>query len=76
MDVDCPLIRASQEMSTVTTVISTAMCKDQTTGAVYLSMVTTSMGLMNLKAPSAVVGHQGLTIEELMEEDLAEGHLK
>ena len=42
-------------------------------GAVYLSMVTTSLGLMNLEAPSVAVGHQGLTLEELKEEDLAEG---
>ena len=45
-------------------------------GAIYLSTVTTSIGLMNVEASSAAVGHQGLTIEELTEEDLAEGHLK
>ena len=48
------------------TVTSTAMCQDQTMGAIYLSTVTTPMGLMNLEAPSVVVGHWGVTIEELM----------
>ena len=79
MEVDCPLTRASQELSAesaVTAVFSTTMWQDQTTGAIYLSTVTTSMGLMNLEAPSVAVGHQGSTIEELMEEDLVEGHLK
>ena len=79
MEVDCPLTRASQELlveSTVATVISTTMCQDQTMGTVYLSMVTTYMGVMNLEVPSAVVGHQGPTIEELMEKDLVEGHPK
>ena len=76
MEVACPLTKASQDLSvgsTVATVTSTTMCQDQTMGTVYLSRVTTSMGLMNLEAPSAMVGHQGLTIEELMEEDLVEG---
>ena len=77
MEVDSPLTGASQELlaePTVATVISTTMCQDQTTGAVYLSMVTTSMGLMNLEAPSVAVGCQVPIIEELTEEDLAEGH--
>ena len=58
------------------TVISTTMCQDQTTGTIYLSMVTTSMGLMNLEAPSVAVGHPGQAIEELTEKDLVEGHPK
>ena len=79
MEVDCPPTKASQKLSvesTVTTVISTTICQDQTMGAIYLSMVTTSMGLMNLEAPSVAVDCWGLTIEELMKEDLAEGCLK
>ena len=32
------------------------------------------MGIMNLEAPSMAVGHQGVTVEELAKEDLAEGH--
>ena len=79
MEVDCPLTKASQDLlvgSTVATVTSSTMCQDQTVGTIYLSTVTTSMGLMNLEAPSAMVGCLGLTIEELMEEDLAEGCLK
>ena len=43
---------------------------------IYLSMVTLSMGLMNLEAPSTTVSCQGPTIEELTEEDLKEGCLK
>ena len=77
MEVDCPPI--SQELSTesaVATVISTTMCQDQTMGAIYLSTVTTSMGLMNLEVPSVAVDCWGRTIEELTEEDLVEGHLK
>ena len=58
---------------TVATMISTTVYQDQTMGAIYLSMVNNSMGLMNLEASSVAVGHQGLTIEELTEEDLAEG---
>ena len=42
-------------------------------GTVYVSIVTTSMGIMNLEAPSMVVGCQGATVEEVAE-DLAEGH--
>ena len=57
----------------VETVISTTMCHDQTTGAVYLSTVTTPMGLMNLEAPSLAADCKGLTLEELKEEDPAEG---
>ena len=79
MEIACPLTGASQGLSAgpaVATVTSTVMCQDQTIGAIYLSTVMTSMGLMNLKAPSVVVGHWGLTIEELMEDDLAESHLK
>ena len=79
MEIDCPLTGVSQELaaeSAVATVISTTMCQDQTTDTIYLSMVTTSMGLMNLEAPSVVVGSQVPTIEELIEEDLAEGLLK
>ena len=64
MEIDCPLTRASQGLlagSAVATVTSTVMCQDQTTGAIYLSTVVTSMGLMNLEAPSVVVGHHKRT---------------
>ena len=79
MEVECPLTGVSQGLLVgfaVATVTSTTMCQDQTIGPIYLSMVTTSMGIMNLEASSAAVSCQGLTIEELMEEDLVEGHLK
>ena len=69
MEVDCPLTEASQDLSvgsTVATVTSTTMCQNQTTGVIYLSTVATSMGLMNLEAPSEMVGHWRPTIEELM----------
>ena len=49
MEVDCPLPGASLGLSagsTVATVTSTTMCQDQTMGTIYLSMMTTSMGLM------------------------------
>ena len=39
-----------------------------------VSMVTAPMEMLNLGVPSEVVGHQGATVEELAEEDLAEGH--
>ena len=76
MEVDGPQTRVSHELlvePTVATVISTTMCQDQTMGIIYLSTVATSMGLMNLEATSAADGYQGLTLEELTEEDLAEG---
>ena len=59
---------------TVATVISTSMWKDQGMGAACVSTVTTSMEIMNLEAPSVVIGCQRTTVEELAEEDLAEGH--
>ena len=79
MEINCPLTTASQDLSSgsaVATVTSTMMCQDQSMGAIYLSKVTTSMGPMNLEAPSVAVGCWGPTIEELMEDDLAESHLK
>ena len=42
-------------------------------GAVYVLTVTASMEIMNLEANSMVISHQGATVEELAEEDLAEG---
>ena len=77
MEVHSPGTEVSQKLlvePTVATVISTTMCQDQTMGAIYLSMVTTSMALMNLEAPSAVVGYQVPTLGELTEKDLVEGH--
>ena len=58
----------------IATMISTSMGRDQRIGAVYVSTMTTLMGIMNLEAHSMVVGHQGATVEELVEEDLVEGH--
>ena len=77
MEIDSPQTRVAQELlvePTVAMVISSTICQDQTTGTVYLSTVTTSMGLMNLEAPSVAVGCQGPTIEELTEEDLMGSH--
>ena len=53
-------------------VIFTSMGRDQIIGAVYVSTVTASMEIMNLEAPMAV-GCWEATVEELIEEDLAEG---
>ena len=38
-----------------------------------VSALTATLEILNLEAPSVVVGHQGATVEELAEEDLAEG---
>ena len=57
----------------IATVISTSMGRDQRMGAVYVLTVNASMKIMNLEAPSMAVSCQGATVEELMEEDLAEG---
>ena len=76
MEVDHPQSGVAQELlvdPAVATVISATMCQDWTMGAIYLSTVTASMGLMNLEAPSVAVGSQWPTIEEWTEEDLAEG---
>ena len=76
MEIDHPQSGVAEELlvePAVATVISTTMCKDGTTGAIYMSTVTASMGLMNLEAPSVVVGCQGPTIGKLTEEGLAEG---
>ena len=76
MEIDCPQSGVAQELlvePAVAMVISNTMCKVQTMVAIYLSTVTASMGLMNLEAPSVVDGGQGSTIEELIEQDLAEG---
>ena len=54
MWINCPLTVASPGLlaeSAVATVTSTGVCQDQTMGAIYLSMVMTSMGLMNLETP-------------------------
>ena len=75
MEIDHPQSGVAQELlvePTVAMVISATMCKDQTMGAIYLSTVTASMGLMNLEAPSVAVGCKGPATEELTEEDLAE----
>ena len=62
MEINCPLTGASQNLlagSAVATVTSTTMCQDQIMGAIYLSTVTTSMGLMNLEAPSVTLAAGG-----------------
>ena len=38
------------------------------------SALTAAMEILSLEAPSVVVGCQGATVEELVEEDLVEGH--
>ena len=57
---------------TIAMVISTSMGRDQRMGAVYVSTVTALMEIMNSEAPMAV-GHQGATVEEMVEEDFTEG---
>ena len=49
--------------------ISTSMGKDQSMGDPGVSTVMASMETMDLEAPSVVVGLQGATVEELVEED-------
>ena len=54
IEIDCPLTVASPGLlmgSAVATLTSTGVCQDQTTGAIYLSMVITFMDLMNLETP-------------------------
>ena len=54
MGIDCPLTVAFADLlagSTVVTLTSTGVCQDQTMGAIYLTTVMTSMGLMNLETP-------------------------
>ena len=54
MGIYCPLTVASPGLSAgsaVAKVTSTGVCQDQTMGTIYLTMVTTSMGLMNLETP-------------------------
>ena len=45
-------------------------------GAMYVSTMTTSMGLMNLETPLVEVNHQGPILEELTDADMADGHPK
>ena len=54
MGIDCPLTVALPDLSvgsTVATLTLTGVCQDQTTGAIYLITVMTSIGLMNLETP-------------------------
>ena len=62
--------------STMATMTSMELCQDKTMGAMYVSTMMTSMGLMNLEAPLAMVDHHGPILEELTDADMAEGHPK
>ena len=57
----------------IATKISTSVGRDERMDTVYMSTMTTLMGIMNLEPPSMAVGHQGATVEELAEEDLVGG---
>ena len=59
--------------SAVATMMSMEVCQDETTGTMYMSTVMTSMGLMNLETPLAVVDHWGPILEELTDADMDEG---
>ena len=54
-------------------VISTSVGRDQGTGTIYVPTVTALMEIMNLEVPQWQSATRGATVEELMEEDLAEG---
>ena len=58
----------------IATAISTSMGKDQGMGDACVLAGTALMEILNLEAPSMAVGCWGATVEELVEEDLAEGH--
>ena len=76
ISMDVPETRAAPILlmePAIAMVISTSMGRDQRMGTVYVLTMTTLMGIMNLEAPSMVVGCQGARVEELAEEDLVEG---
>ena len=58
----------------VTTMCATQVIQDEATGVTYLDTVTASMGRVALSNPCMVANLHGPMVEELAEEDLAEGH--
>ena len=62
--------------SAVATMTSMEEHQDETTGAMYVSTMMTSMGLMNLETPVAAVNHWGPILEELTDADMVEGQPK
>ena len=59
---------------TVTMMYATHIVQDEVTGVTYMDTVTASVGRVALRNPHMVATLPGATVEELAEEDLAEGH--
>ena len=57
----------------VTMMYATHLVWDEATGVTYIDMVTASVGRVALGNPYMVATLSGATVEELAEEDLAEG---
>ena len=53
---------------------ATCIVQDEVTGVTYMDTVTASVGKVDLGNPHMVATLPGATVEELAEEDLAEGH--
>ena len=62
--------------SAMATMMSMEVCRDKTMGAMYMSTMMTSVGLMNLETPLMAVNHWEPILEELTDVDMAEGHPK
>ena len=64
-----PLVEPGLKM-----VILTSVGRHPSTGTLFMLMLTTSMEIMNLEAPSEMEDCQRAKVKELMKEDLAWGH--
>ena len=58
----------------VTTMYAICLVQDKVTRVTYMDTVTASVGRVALRNPCMVATLSGATVEELAEEDLAEGH--
>ena len=59
---------------TVMTMYATCIVQDEVTGVTYMDTVTASVGRVAFGNPHMAATFPGATVEELAEEDLAEGH--
>ena len=76
MEIDCPLTVASPGMlmgSGLATLTSTRVCKDQNHGCHLPVHIDDLHGADEFGGPPTAVGHQGLTLKELTNADLADG---
>ena len=60
--------------STLATLMYTGIHQDKMTGSIYMSTVTASMGLINLETPLMLVDYQLLTLEDVINLEMAEIH--